>query len=104
MITMKDYRDLYFKVDVLLLACVLESIFFFQLEPVNCLCTPGCSRVAMLNFTDVNLKLISGIEKFQFTGSTVRGHISMICKGCTETNNKRFKFYNLANLYHVSYT
>ena len=50
----------------------------------------------MLNFTDVNLKPISGIAKFQFTGSTGRGHISMICEGCTETNNKCFKFYNLA--------
>ena len=45
----------------------------------------------MLSFNNVNLKLISGIEKHQFIESTLRGGISMICKGYTEGKNKPLK-------------
>ena len=45
----------------------------------------------MLRFTDVNLKLISDIEKYQFVESTIREGISMICKGYAEANNKFLK-------------
>ena len=34
----------------------------------------------MLRLTDVNLKLISGLEKCQFIESTIRRGNSMICK------------------------
>ena len=65
---MKDYHDLYLKVDVLLLDCMLETfrkkpIFFFQLHLPHDSSTPGNSWDAMLRFTDVNLKLISDLEK-----------------------------------------
>ena len=64
---MKDYHDLYLKVDVLLLACVFEifgkeSINSFELEPAYYVSTPSYSWDAMLRFTDINLKLISDIE------------------------------------------
>ena len=44
--TMKNYHDLYLKVDVLLLACVFEnfrkqSINSFELDPAHHLSTPG---------------------------------------------------------------
>ena len=44
--TMKNYHDLYLKVDVLLLACVFEnfrkqSISSFELDPAHHLSTPG---------------------------------------------------------------
>ena len=42
----------------------------------------------MLRFIDVNLKLISDIEKYQFIESTIRDGISMIWKGYAEANNK----------------
>ena len=59
--TMKDYHDLYLKVDVLLLACVFEtfrkdSINYFELDAAHYLSTPGYSWDAMLRFTDVNLR------------------------------------------------
>ena len=47
----------------------------------------------MLSITDVNLKLISDTEKYQFIESTIRGGISMICKDYPEVNNKFLKSY-----------
>ena len=53
---MKDYQDLYLKVDVLLLACVFEtfrkeSMKSFELNPVHCLSTPGYTWDAKKRFT-----------------------------------------------------
>ena len=95
---MKGYLDLYLKVDLLLLAYMFESfkkvcINSFELDPAYYLSTPGYSWDAMLRFTDVNLKLISDIEKYQFFESTIRGGISMICRGYAEANNKFLKSY-----------
>ena len=87
--TVKGYLDLYLKVDLLLLAYMFESfrkvcINSFELDPAYYLSTPGYSWDAMLRFTDVNLKLISDIEKYQFFESTIRG---------AEANNKFLKSY-----------
>ena len=97
--TIKDYNDLYLKVDVLLLVCVFEtgrkeSINYFELALAHYLSTPGYSWDAMLRFTDVNLKLASDIEKYLFVESTIRGDISMICKGCAEAKSKFWKSYD----------
>ena len=46
-------------------------------------------------FTNVNLKLISDIEKYQFVKGTITGIVSMICKGYAEATNKFLKFYNI---------
>ena len=48
--TMKDYHDLYLKVDVLLLTCVFEtfrkeSLNSFELDPAYYLSTPGMVRM-----------------------------------------------------------
>ena len=48
----------------------------------------------MLKFTDVTVKLISDIQKYQFIENTIKGGISMICKGYAEANNKFLKSYN----------
>ena len=62
---MKDFQDLYLKVDVLLLHCVRnESTNPFELDLVYYLSTLRHSQDAMLRFIDVNLKLISDIEKY----------------------------------------
>ena len=65
---MKDYHDVYMQVCVLLLTCMFEtfrkeSINSFEFDPAYYLSTPGYSWDAMLRFTDVNVKLISDIEK-----------------------------------------
>ena len=74
--TIKDYHDLYLKVDVLLLAWMFEtfkkeSINSFELDADHYLFTPSYSWNAMLKFVDFNLKLISDIGKYQFVDSTI---------------------------------
>ena len=96
---MKDYHDLYLKVDVLLFACVFktfikESINSLELDPTHYLSTPGYCLDAMLRFTDVNLKLISDSEKYPFLESMIRRGILMICMGYAEANNKFLKLYD----------
>ena len=53
--TMKDYHDLFLKVNALLLACMSEtfrkeSINYFELDPAHYLSTPGYNWKAMLIF------------------------------------------------------
>ena len=48
----------------------------------------------MKKFTGVGVKLISGIEKYQFIEIMIRGDNSMISKGYSEANNKLLKLYN----------
>ena len=77
------------EVEVLLLNCVFEtfrkkSIDSFDIDPVHYLFIPCSSWNAMLKFTDVNLKLISDIEKYRINESKARGGISMICNGYAE--------------------
>ena len=60
------------------MACVFEifrkeSINSYELDMDYYLSTLGYSWDAMLKFTDVNLKLTSDIEKYQFIESTIRG-------------------------------
>ena len=62
---MNDYHDLYSKVDVLV----------------------GYSWDVMLRLIDVNFKLISNIEKYQFVESRIRVSISVVCKGYAEAKN-----------------
>ena len=76
--TMKDYHDLYLKVDVLLLACGFEtfrkgSMNSFELDFAHYLSTLDYSWDAMLSFSDLNLRLISVIGKHQFIESILRG-------------------------------
>ena len=64
--TMKDYLDLSLKLDTLLLACVFEtfrikSINSFEVDHASYLYTSGYSWVAIIMFTDVNLRLTSDI-------------------------------------------
>ena len=96
--TMKDYHDLYLKVDVLLLACGFEtfrkeSTNNFELDSAHYLSTLGYSWDVMLRFYDFNLKLISVIEKYQFMESTLRGCISVTFREYADASNKFSKSY-----------
>ena len=85
-VLIKDYHDLNLKAMFYYwLVCprLLEKklIKSFEIEPAHYLSTPGNTWDAMLKFTDVNVKLISDVEKYQFVESVIRSAISMICKG-----------------------
>ena len=97
--TMKDYHDLYLKVDVLFMGCVFEtfrkeSINSFGLNPILYLSNSGYIWNVILRLTDINLKLISDIEKYQFIDCLLMGGVSMICKGYPEDNDKFLKSYD----------
>ena len=96
--TMKDYDDLYLKVDVSFSTCVFEtfwkeSINYFELS-AHYLSTPGYSWDAILKFTDVNSKLIPGIGNYKFIESTIKGVVSMICTGYAEVNHTFLKSFD----------
>ena len=57
------------------------------------LSTPGYSCDTMRKFTDVNLKLISDIEKYHFIEKVIWGGISMICHGYVKNDNILLKSY-----------
>ena len=98
----KNCHDLYWQVDFFLLPCVLEIVRkkpkkYLQLDPTYHLSTHGYSWDAMLRFADVNLKLISDIEKYNFNESKIRVDISIICEDLAEANNIFLKSYDANN-------
>ena len=67
---MKGYHHLYLKADVLFITTAFKvlgivSINSFEFNPVHFLSTPSYSCDAMLRVMGVNLKLTSGIKKYQ---------------------------------------
>ena len=67
---MKGYHHLYLKADVLFITTAFKvlgivSINSFEFNPVHFLSTPSYSCDAMLRIMGVNLKLTSGIKKYQ---------------------------------------
>ena len=91
------------KSQFLFLACVFEtfrkeSVNSFELDPAHYLSTPVYIWDVLLKFTDVNLKLISDIEKYQFIERTIRDGISMNCKGYPEGKNKFLKPFDVNKL------
>ena len=65
----------------------LEKNLQIELDYAHYLSTLGYSWDAMLRFTDINSKLISDIEKYQFVESVIKCIISLICKGYAEAHN-----------------
>ena len=69
-----DYRDLYLKTDILLLADVFEKFIIFiitcleyyGLDPCHCFSSPGLSWDAIHEMTGIELELISDIGKHVF--------------------------------------
>lgn len=63
----------------------------------HCLSAPGYRWDTVLRFTDVNLKLIIGIKKYQFVEWIMRGGTSIIYAGYSKANDKSFKLYDVIN-------
>ena len=57
-----------------------EPINSFDLDPGHCLSTLGFSLDTMLRFLDVNFKLVTDIEKYQFLKSIIKSGFSEICE------------------------
>ena len=69
--TMGDYRDLYLKTDVLLLADVFEKFIstylnYYGFDPCHYFSFPGLRLDAMLKMTKIEFDLISDIDMHFF--------------------------------------
>ncbi len=81
--TMKDYHDLYLKIDVLLLTDIFETfrnktLSQYQLDPCNYFTLPGLSWDALLYTSGQKLELLTDMEMVNFVESGIRGGISVI--------------------------
>jgi hypothetical protein len=90
--TIKNYHDLYLKMDTVLLADVFEnfrdvSMVNYRLDPAHYLTSPSLTWDACLKYTNVELELITDTEIFLSFESAMRGGISAISNRYARANN-----------------
>ena len=98
--TVKDYHDLYLNCGVLLLTDVFEkfrnkSLNNCRLCPSHYLSAPSLSWDAILNMTNVELKLITDSDMYVFFEKDIRHGVSYISNRYSACNNKYLQSYHL---------
>jgi len=83
--TFREYRHLYLKTDVLLLADVFENfrnicLNNYDLDPARYYTSPGLALDACLKKTGVELELLSDPDMLLMVEQGIRGGVSMISK------------------------
>ena len=101
--TIEDYRDLYLKTDVLLLADVFEKFVntcleYYGLDPCHYFNSPGLGWDAMLKMTRIELELVSDTDMYLFIDKGIIGGISYIAKRFNKANNKYMKSYDISKI------
>ena len=88
-----DYHNIYLISDVLLLSDIWDNFrnVCYKIYGLDCCyyyTAPSLSWDAMLKITNVELELLTDIEKYLFVESGIRGGISQISHRYAEANNK----------------
>ena len=97
--SIRDYRNLYLKSDVLLLSDVFENfrktcLKHYNLDPAHYYTSPGLAWDACLKETGQELQLLHDYDMLMMFEKGIRGGISHISKRYAEANNKYMKNYN----------
>jgi len=97
--SMKEYLELYLKVDVLCLADVFESfretsMKNYGLDPLHYYTAPGLGWDALFKMTAAEVELIRDPDMFMFFERGLRGGISMISNPYAKANNKYLPDYD----------
>ncbi|KAF0710628.1 C2H2-type domain-containing protein, partial [Aphis craccivora] len=94
-----DYSDLYLKVDVLLLADVMENfrdlcMSTYNLDPVYYYTAPGFTFDAMLRYTGVKLELLIDYDMVLFVEQGIRGGLVQASERYCRANNPKTPGYD----------
>ncbi|XP_060554029.1 uncharacterized protein LOC132715073 [Ruditapes philippinarum] len=99
MTSLGEYHDLYLKTDVLLLTDVFESfrevcLTQYELDPCHFYTSPGLSWSALLKKTEVQLELLTDIDKILMVEAGIRGGLSQISNRYKKANNPYLEEYD----------
>ncbi|CAH3043540.1 unnamed protein product, partial [Porites lobata] len=97
--SIRDYRNLYLKSDVLLLSDVFENfrktcLKHYNLDPAHYYTSPGLAWDACLKETGQELQLLHNYDMLMMFERGIRGGISHISKRYAVANNKYMKNYD----------
>ena len=97
--TLRQWHDLYLKIDVYGLADVFEyyrelAFDTYGIEPAHFIGLPSFTWVAGLKFTKVNLQNITDSDLYMFFEKMKRGGISVISQRYAKANNQYLPDYN----------
>ena len=97
--TLREYLELYLRVDVLILCDVFENfrevcLNYYELDPAHYYTAPGLSWDACLKMTEIELELFTDIDMHLFIEKGLRGGISIAVNRMSKANNIHLTNYD----------
>ena len=102
----EELTEIYFKSDVLLLACVFEkfikvSVNEFKINPLYCVSLPGYTWQCGLKYTGINLQTLQDKDMILLLENNIRGGVSSVMgdRYVRSDDNKKILDMDATNLY-----